>query len=409
MTSKPKPTIPFESYASSINRLYTFLYSKVSPTLSGYRPLTKGQTILSEEQKQFFRSLLIPYKSVNADGNKVYRDEEFIRTILQTDSLQTLNRQIVQLEAANTQIMDIVLNRLSIAQSFAGSWGRFLPVIFASEKQLTYRQNWEQHICSFDPSVNQNSPIKSLNEKRCILLYHTKSDYPTIEAQFQLVYGDTATIGSGFPSLFVEKEYVPEMNGVPFPSILLNASSLMKTSFVLDAFINNGVKEIQPTLAETIEKEYKRLWNQYSLVKVVQHRKIQIHDIYSQKFISVTNEFPLGEGTYTLLSTLPSLDQVKGMDVQSSLQMRTRYAGVWLTLGSDPNLGFFLGLKYPEQIQFAVLQFKQYVKLLSSNPETAFRTVYLSDLRVPATKEVFLKNIEAEELAIYRALLNRHR
>jgi hypothetical protein len=127
-----------------------------------------------------------------------------------------------------------------------------------------------------------------------------------------------------------------------------------------------------------------------------------------QKFISVVNEFPQDSGTYFLLSLLASLHQVKGMDVQSSLQMRTRYASVWATLGPDPNLGFFLELKYLEQIQFAVLQFKEYVKVVARNPDTAFKTVYTADLRSPEIKELFLKNIEANEVAIYRALLQRH-
>jgi hypothetical protein len=411
MTSKgtsvtPKPqSLPFESYLSSIHRLYLFLYSKVKPTTPGYLPLTNGQTSLSQEQKDFFRSLVEPYRTTN-DIN-----EDFVRDVLGVDSIQTLNRQIQESEAVNTVVYDSVLNRPAIAQSFAGSWGRFLPVVNTSEKQLIYRQNWEQHICSYDPKVNQNSPIKSLTEKRCILIYHRKTDFAMIEAEFQLTYGDDREMGPGFPSLFVESDFMPLTNGIPFPYTLLDASTLMKTSFVLDAFINNGVKEIQPSLAETIEKEYKRLWNQYSLVKVVQHKMIRRHDIYNQKFISVTDDFPVASGSYSLLSTLPSLDQVKGMDVQSSLQLRVRYPTIWSTGGPypDPNLSFFVGLSYPDQIRFAVLQFKQYLKVLPTNPDTAFRTVFWTDLKVSTTKELFLRNIEADEVDSYRALLNRHR
>lgn len=404
-----KPTrLPYESYASSINRVYTFLYSKIKTTTPGYLPLQVGQKILSSEQKNFFRSLLDSYKISNSNAS-TYRDDDFVRDILGVDSIQTLNRQIQQVEAANTEVQNIVLNRPAIAQSFAGSWGRFLPVIFASEKQLEYRQDWEQNICTYDSKVDQNRSITSLNENRCILIYHNKADFPVIESQFQLVYGDSKTIGPGLPFLLVEKEYLPEMNGLPFPYTNIHASKLMKTSFVLDALINNGVKEIQANLAETIEKEQKRLWNQYSLVKIVNHRQLNRHDIYNQKFISVVDEFSSQPGNYFLLPNLSSLDQVKGMDVQSSLQFRVRYPRIWSTLGSDPNLDFFIGLNYPDQIRFAVLQFKQFVKILRTSPDTAFRTVFLTDLRSIATKELFLRNIEADEIEKYRALLNRHR
>lgn len=398
----------YESYLSAINRVYTFLYKKVKPSIQGYIPLVPGQTRLTSEQKDFFRSLFEPYVSVNANGETKYRDKEFARDVLGVESVGQLTKEIQTVEAAGTPIQDIIFNRPAIAESFAGAWGRFIPIIFTSEKHLEYRQNWEQHICAFDYTVNQNKPIRSLEEARCIVIYHDKEQLYQLTKEFQMVYGDSAVIGPGFPFLQVEKEYMPMMDKGPFPYTRILASKLMKTSYVLDAFINNAIKDIQPNLAETIEKEYKRLWNQYSLVKVVNHRHFAQHNIYKQKFISVADEFPINEGTYFLLPNLPSLDQVRGVDAQSSLQLRVRYPSIWATLGSDPNLQFFQGLNYREQIEFSILQFQQYVKVVATNPDSAFRTVYLSDLRVPATKELFLQNIDADLLQTYRNLLNRH-
>jgi len=408
-TSSPSSPPPYESYLSSINRVYTFLYSKLKPTTPGYIPLKSGQTKLTSEQKDYFRSLLDEYTIQNSNERTTYRDEDFVKNILGVESVTALTREIQAVEAAGTPVQDIILNRPSIAQSFAGSWGRSIPFIYSSDKQLEYRQNWEQHICRFDYKVDSNRPILSLEENRCVVVYFSKDKLESLEAEFELVYGNNAKIGVGFPSLQVEQEFMPIMDGQPFPYTRIQASKLMKTSYVLDAFINNAVKEIQPNLAATIEKENKRLWNQYSLVKVVNHRNFARHDIYMQKFISVADEFPVKEGTYFLLPNLSSLHQVKGMDVQSSLQLRTRYPSIWASLGPDPNLDFFQGLKYIEQIEFAVLQFKQYVKVVATNPINAFRTVYLSDLRVPETKELFLQNIDAESFQTYRNLLNRHR
>jgi hypothetical protein len=406
--SKPAAQI-FESYLSAVNRVYTFLYSKVKPTTPGYIPLASGQTKLTSQQKDFFRSLLEPYKTTNANGRNTFRDEAFVQEVLGVESIPQLTREIQAVEAAGTAIQDIILNRPATAQSFAGSWGRFLPLIFSSEKQLEYRQNWEQHICRFDSKVDSNRPIRSLEENRCVVVCHSQDNLEGLEGEFQLVYGNRAEIGPGFPMLQVEKDYMPVMDGRTFPYTRLRASTLMKTSYVLDAFINNGVLFIQPDLAAAIEKEYKHLWNQYSLVKVVNHKQLARHDIYMQKFISVVDDFPVAAGTYFLLPNLSTLEKVKGVDVQSSLQLRIRYPTIWSTLGNDPNLAFFQGLKYSEQIQFAVLQFKQYIKVVEKNPDTAFRTVYTTDLRLPAAKEVFLREIEADSLETYRSLLNRHR
>lgn len=400
--SKPSPQLPYESYLSSINRVYLFLYSKVKPTTSGYIPIEKDQIILTQEQKDYFRSLLEPYTTSD-------NEEEFVKKILGTDSIQILNREIQQVEAPNTQVLDLILNRPAIAQSFAGSWGRFIPVIFSSEKQITYRQNWEQNICKLDQAVDQNVPIRSLEENRCIIIYHRKLDLSIIEGQFQLVYGNKTTIGPGVPILFVEKEYMPEMNGVPFPYTMIRASELMNTSFILDAFINNGVKEIQPNLAAVLQKEKKQLWNQYSLVKVIDYRDLATHDVFGEKFISVSDEFSAPKDTYFLLPNLSSMDEVKGMDAQSTLQMRVRYPTIWATLGADPNVDFFLRLPYKQQIRFSILQSQQYIKLAQTNPETAFRTAHLTDLRDPTKKEEFLRNIDADLVETYRKILERHR
>lgn len=406
----PKPAAPpFESYLSSVNRVYLFLYSKVNPTTPGYSPLSSGQSKLTSQQKDFFRSLLESYKMTNTNGRNTFRDEAFVQEVLGYENALQLSRDIQATEAAGTPIQDIIFNRPAIAQSYAGSWGRFLPVVFSSEKQLEYRQNWEQHICRFDAKVDSNRPIRSLEENRCVVVCYSQENLEGLEGEFQLVYGNQAEIGPGFPLLQVEKEFMPVMDGRTFPYTRIQASALVKTSYVLDAFINNAIHFIQPDLAAAIEKEHKRLWNQYSVVKVVNHKHLAKHDIYMQKFISVTDDFPVAVGTYFLLPNLSSLEKVKGMDVQSSLQLRTRYPTIWSTLGTDPNLDFFLTLHYPEQIEFAVLQFKQFMKQVSTHPDTAFRTVYTTDLRLPATKEVFLREIESESREKYRMLLNRHR
>lgn len=415
-TIVPEEEIEYESILSSLNRVYLFLYSKLNPSTPGYIPLKEGQVMLTENQKNFFQTLLQPYLlSINNNGEKIYRHEELIHDLFDEESDKALEAEIRKVEKPSKVIRDIIFNKPAKAESYAGDWYRFISLISYSEKELEYIQDNAHYMCRYDEKVDQNRPIRSLSEPRCVLVIHNKEQLNREEEnvpyvkEFQMVYGNNAKIGSGYPLMQVKKEYMPIANRKPISYSRLNASKLMKTSFVLDAFINNAVLYIQPDLAQTIERENKRIWNQYSLVKVVNHRKIGQHDIYNQKFISVVDTFPVAQGTYFLLPNLPSMEKVRGMDVQSTLQMRVRYPTIWKTLGEDPNLAFFQSLKYLEQIDFAVLQFQQYTKLLSTSPETAFRTAYLSDLRIPATKEMFLRNIEADSIQVFRALLERHR
>ncbi len=133
MVSKPTPSPsppPYESYLSSVNRLYTFLYSKVKPSIPGYIPLQPGQRQLTVEQKELFRSLLETYKLRNANGRNTFRDEDFVEEVLGLESVADLTREIQAAEAPGTPIQDVIFNRPAIAQSYAGSWGRFIAVIF---------------------------------------------------------------------------------------------------------------------------------------------------------------------------------------------------------------------------------------------------------------------------------------
>lgn len=407
--------VQYETILSSLNRVYLFLYSKLKPSTPGYIPLKEGQLLLTQEQKNFFQSLLQPYiNSVNSDGVISYRHENIIRDVLGAESDRELEAEIRKVESPSKLIRDVITNKPAIAETYAGDWYRFISLVSYSEKQLEYIQDYGHAMCRYDYKFDQNRPIRSLSEQRCVLVIHNKEQLNNTREnthhvrEYKLVYGNSAKIGPGFPYLLVNEEYMPVANKKPVPYARITSSKLMKISFVLDAFINNGVKEIQPDLADVIQREQKQLWNQYSLVKVVDYRKLSQYNALTEKFIAVSDTFETKEGAYFLLPTLTSFEKVKGMDAMSTLQMRVRYPEIWATLGQDPNLEFFLRLPFKEQIRFSILQSQQYLKVAQTNPDTAFKTVHLTDLRKATAKELFLQNIDAHLVSSYREILKRH-
>ncbi len=407
---KPAPPPPFESYKSSINRLYTFLYSKIDPITKGYIPLSPGQQLLSAEQKAYFRSLLEPYVTMNAKERRVYDDERFVREVLNTESVSKLDEQIREIEAKGMPLEDIVFKRPAIGESFAGSLARFLPLVFTPEEMIQYRQNWEQHICAFERGVDQNRPIQSLEEKRCILVLKDKKSFETVLPEYQFVYGDTSTIGPGFPSIIVKEKYMPQLNEVLFPYTRIQANKLMSTSYVLDAIREGGILEIQPDLAYVISQEHRRIWNRSNMVPIVLYTNPPKRlDLYGDKFVFVDGGYPVPAGTYVSLTSLTDTPKVLGMDSQSTLQLRTYSPSLWETyIPTDPNLSFFRRLPYEKQILFAVLQHMEFMKVFQSSPKTAFRTVFSLDLRIPENKKRVLANIERESLNEYSEILSKH-
>ena len=389
--TKPTPKLPHESYKSSVNRVMTFLYSRI-------HSIPPTQTLLTKDQKEELRSVLIKYK----EGNS-YREDDFAREILGFKNGNELNDAIRKVEAPGTPIIDIVSNTPAIAESHAGGFSRIIPVIFSNEKTINYRQNWERNICAFDPHVNQNRPIVSLQEKRCIAILAGKSEMETLLLEYQLVYGDNATIESGFPYLIVKPEFMPQMNNKSFPYTRIHANKLMATTYVLDAFKENGVIEIQPDLANVISQEYKAFWNSLGYVQTRQYSNLSGLNLFGDRFLLLDTAI---SNPFLHISQIPPTAHVYGFDPQTSVQLRKQYPALWNTWISDPNLEFFMKLSNSEQFLIAILQYIQLIKKLKVDATSALN-VYEVDLTKKENQESFIKDTEFDKQEDYRKIFKR--
>ena len=400
--------IPFESYKSSINRLFLFLYKKLNPQTPGYIPLAPSQTVLTLEQKEFFRSLLLPYVSRNAEtGRKVYRQEEFVREVLGAESLNTLNEELVAVESVGKPVRDIIYNRNAKGESFAGSFDRLVPILLASEKVIQYRQNWERNICTINHTVDQNRPIQGLYENRCIFILHNKDDFEVILMELQMVYGDSFTIGPGLPYILVEKQYLPQMDEKVFPYTRIKSAHLMDTTFITDAFSEDGVVEIQSDLARVIAEDEPAFWKNLPLVQIRKLSQLEGLNLYKDKYLIVDDSSSLTNGQYISLTRVPTNTRVYGFDQQTSILLRTNYSELWSRWINDPNFTFFAFLSPQEQSAIAKIQFAAFVKELRKNPTTALQ-VYSISLETKEVQDKFLRDFSIDNIWKYERIFSKY-
>jgi hypothetical protein len=405
---KPKSPPPFESYKSAINRLFLFLYSKVNPSTPGYIPLEANQKLLTLEQKDFFRGLLSPYVSRNENsGKRVYRQEEFVHEVLGMDSLSKLNHEIVGVESVGKPVQDIILNRPAIGESFAGSLDRLLPVLLETEHIVNYRQNWEQNICRLDPSKDQNKPMHSLYENRCIFMYHNEAGLNLLLKELQMVYGDSFTIGPGFPFMLLEKQFLPQMNEKVFPYVRIASYRLLHTIFVKDAFEQDGVVEMQVDLGNTLAETKPELWNNLPLVQIRKRSELGGLSLYKDKYLIVDDSTSLPTDRYISISRISPTTRIYGFDPQTSILLRTKYSSLWSQWVEDPNYTFFMFLSPQEQKMIAKLQFIQYMKEFRKNPSTALQA-YSINLGVKENQTMLFKDLNVDDVWAYEKILRKY-
>ena len=404
----PAQELPFESYKSSINRLFLFLYTKINPSTPGYIPLTANQKMLTLEQKEFFRSLLTPYISTNATTQKkIYRQQEFVKEVLGIKSLQTLNDEITAVESVGKPVQDIVYNRPAKGESFAGSLDRLLPVLLSSEQVIQYRQNWERGICSVDPKVDQNRPLRGLYENRCIFILHRKDTFDLILPELQLVYGDSFAIGPGLPYILVEKQYLPQMDEKPFPYTRIKSTRLLETSFVTDAFKEDGVLELQYDLGKALADEDPARWKQLPLVQIRTIRDVANLDLSKDKYLLTDNDSTVPNTSYVSLSRIPVETKIYGMDPQTSILLRTNYISLWSQWIRDPNYTFFMFLSPAEQAAIAKLQFRKFLEVFKTNPTEAIQ-VYELSLESKEVQDQFLRGMDIDEVWKYEKIFRKY-
>jgi len=221
--------LPDESFIDSYNRNLVFLYYKWKKLA---RP-DKKYRLTPSERKEFFNE----YRKVINQA-----PAEIIQNLFNM-SEDDFNKELQEFEYNNgNRILDQDTERQRCATSMAGDFGRLHSVLkkeALDKRQFQYWMDSEAFICA---------PI--FNTKNCITITNDLENYSNSKNAHSESY------------ILVDSKYIPRNTDSLKKSVTIDVSydKLPAISFIMDAFLNNGVIEIEPELEKRMRKDFPELF-----------------------------------------------------------------------------------------------------------------------------------------------------
>lgn len=350
-TQTRKINIKDESYMNALRRDYVFFYYK----LKGLQP-PKEKRFISPEQEAEVRDTLIPLK------DKGMEEDEIVRSVFHANPIK-FQQELSDWEEYNSSGL---LNKGTPyerrAFSVAKSLDRFIGTIKSSPKQLQYKSNFMVHICD---STNFDQPVKTLSDDYC---------FAVLTPEIRDIYEDNRGSGYATSYIVVKPEFFPPRVTISGGPINLNAMRLSSISFLIDAFRQNGVLDIEPILKETLQREAPELLQFSSKNPIVIATPWYLTDpsVTSGSFI-IVDSLQRGRNVVNLKEISKSevvrdafsKRKVYFMDPKTMFHIRETLYPLWLANYGTVNTNLYRRLTQNEKLVFCFLQFTKFLELYS--------------------------------------------
>lgn len=341
-----------ESYRDALRRVYVFFYYK----LKGLEP-PREQRFITPEQEQEVKETLLQAKG---EGEGVDQDE-IIRTLFHANPVK-FQQELSDWEEYKP---DGFLNKGTPyerrAFSIAKSLDRFIGTIQNSPKYLKYKSNFMVNICE---TTNFEEVAVTLSDDYCITVLT-----PNMKEAFE------DNKGSAYPLsyIMVEKEFFPPRATISGGPITLNAKRLGTISFLLDAFRQNGILEIEPVLKSTIEREAPELLQFSYETPVVIASPVALKDpsVTRDRFILLDFDGERDVIDLKEVSTRPLIQnafarrKVYIMDPKTMCYIRENLYPLWLANYGSANTNIYRRLLPNEKSVFCFLQYSKFKEFYS--------------------------------------------
>jgi len=243
-----------ESFMQAYNRSLVFLYYKMKQI-----PIPEKKYQLESNEK---KELLNAIHSFKEKGNHEKMSLELFHT-----TKDDFDKELIRYEK-DVGILNYNTKYARRTYEVGRSFSGLMSLLGKSERQLQYIADYSDHICN----------EKDIN-KYCISIVNNIDTYDALPDE-----------GKTKEYILVKKEFFPESSTVP---ILINYKRLPLISFLLDAFLNDGVLKITPELEEKLKKDYPELFlsvekERYNVEKALK-RVNQIRWIKKQKNRALNN------------------------------------------------------------------------------------------------------------------------
>jgi hypothetical protein len=220
-----------ESFIEAYNRNLVFLYYKWKKLA---RP-DKKYTLSPSERTEFLNE----YKKI------VNEEIEKIITTLFGMTEDNFNKELRAFEYNDGfRILDQNTERQRCATSMAGDFGRLHSIIkkeIRDKRQFQYWMDAETFICS---------TTKDTKDPNCITITNNLENYTESKNGHSQNY------------ILVDSKYIPRNTDSlkTLVTIDVKYDKLPVISFIMDAFLNNGVLEIEPELEKRMRRDYIELF-----------------------------------------------------------------------------------------------------------------------------------------------------
>lgn len=342
-----------ESYLDALRRDYVFFYYK----LKGLE-VPKDKRFVEPTQEDEVRKVLLEAKQ------KGMEQDEIIRTIFHADPVVFQQELSDWEEYKPTGFLNQGTPYERRAFPLAKSVDRFIATIRTSPKLIQYKSDFMVNICD---SSNFTDYVTALSNKFCVAVLT-----PNMREQYEENKGDAYALSY----IIVKPEFFPPRVTLGGGPINLNAERIPVISFLLDAFQQNGIVELEPTLYTTLRTEVPELVR-FSLqepVVLVSPQAMSNASTTRDRYI-VMNSRVLPRGRNVInMRNVPSKRSLKEafegkyvyfMDPRTMYEIRSKIPALWEANYGTTGQDVFRTLTPHEQLVYCFLQFKQLEELYS--------------------------------------------
>lgn len=260
-------TLPIENVRDGMRRVYLFFYNKMRANQG--LPLSPNPVYISDDEFNELIYTVRNYKlrqypdelkrKMSFNEYREYTDDlldKLAETIFGTP-LATLNNEILVAEAKDHVFPSPAdPSKLQFGERYGSQLGRYSPILFASVRRADHIADVMNNLCISDAFSDVNSPIlTSFNMPYCICIFGGMDHF--------LRTAETATDRKLMCShyLIVDPKYHPFETKVDtlMQGEYVRASTFTTTSYVVDAFKEQGVITMDEDLFKLLQKEAPQL------------------------------------------------------------------------------------------------------------------------------------------------------
>jgi hypothetical protein len=252
-------TLPIEPYRDGLRRMGLFFYNKLQTaqgkpqsSSSLYASIPEMNTVLYAVRDYVYRRYPAYFRTDLSKEEEDAAVEDLNRDIAQElfgVPEEQLDAEIQEAEHLNFVFPSLAdSNRLQFANRYGGYLARYIPVLARSLRKLDYLSDHADNDCKATIAGEERPRLKSLDSSFCICCF---LDYAHFER-----YKQEGIKGCSQYSIF-HPEYFPHAKDYakkPMP-VLLTASKFLATSFVQDAFKEQGLHMMDENLYTLIQKK----------------------------------------------------------------------------------------------------------------------------------------------------------